>query len=72
MVHGSSPCGPTIFESRALRGFCVFITLQIPRSGLQAGKAPNRFFQEISPSAQLLKTATVITARKSRMADVWS
>ncbi len=23
LVHGSSPCGPTTFESRALRGFCV-------------------------------------------------
>ncbi len=23
MVHGSSPCGPTTFKSRALRGFCV-------------------------------------------------
>jgi DNA-binding Lrp family transcriptional regulator len=26
LVHGSSPCGPTKQESRALRGFCVPVT----------------------------------------------
>jgi hypothetical protein len=55
-----------------LRGFCVFNALQIPPFGRQAGKTPDRFFQEISPTAQLLKTATVITVRKSCMAFVWS